>query len=222
VQARFSCVRWLKAPRPDQWLNLWTDHKPAGEQIITYAELPPAALVSPGSSAVPRCEAMALARPVCRGPDGTSALRPRPEQERDPGHRGGETVLPGPTPTRLAALGHSAAGLLQQHARVEAGSKGNFLCSQPRAPSCGAGCHERGLRKSSAPGDVLARDQDFSDSDGQVWRGARRKRRRESSSAQSVGRRRESCGRQLAQRNCGVRRAAGAKWPGDIRLVHNA
>jgi len=32
------------------------------------------------------------------GPDGTSALRPLHEAKRSPGHRGGETVLPGPHP----------------------------------------------------------------------------------------------------------------------------
>lgn len=46
---------------------------------------------------------MALARPVCGGPDGTSALWPVPKAERSPGPRGGETVLPGPALTRLAA-----------------------------------------------------------------------------------------------------------------------
>jgi hypothetical protein len=34
----------------------------------------------------------------CGGPDGASALWPVPEAERSPGHRGGETVLPGPRP----------------------------------------------------------------------------------------------------------------------------
>jgi hypothetical protein len=72
--------------------------------------------------------AMALARPVCGGPDGTSALWPVPEAERGPRAPGGETVLPGPTPdpARCLPLGHLAAGLLQQHARVEARSKGKF------------------------------------------------------------------------------------------------
>jgi hypothetical protein len=32
------------------------------------------------------------------GPHGASALWPVPEAERSPGHRGGETVLPGPRP----------------------------------------------------------------------------------------------------------------------------
>jgi len=64
-----------------------------------------------------------------------------------PGHRGGETVLPGPTPdpARCLPLGHLVAGLLQQHARVEARSKGNFPCFQPRASSCREGCRERRL-----------------------------------------------------------------------------
>jgi hypothetical protein len=75
------------------------------------------------------------------GGHGMSALWPVPEAERGPGHRGGETVLPGPTPdpARCLPLGHLAAGLLQQHARVEARSKGNFLRSQPRASSCRGG-----------------------------------------------------------------------------------
>lgn len=89
-----------------------------------------------------------MARPVCGGPDGTSALWPVPKAERGPGHRGGETALPGPTPdpARCLPLGHLVDGLLQQHARVEARSKGNFLCSQPRASSCREGCRERRLR----------------------------------------------------------------------------
>jgi hypothetical protein len=42
--------------------------------------------------------AVALAGPVCVGPDGRPALWPVPEAERGPGHRGGEAALPGPHP----------------------------------------------------------------------------------------------------------------------------
>ena len=131
-----------------------------------------------------------------------------------PGTVGGRRCCrgPAPDPARCLPLGHLVAGLLQQHARVEARSKGNFLCSQPRASSCREGCRERrlwalprpsrpagrssfsyrpagrppqgasraargakGVRgtplpflpawRSSAPSDVLARYQDFSNPD---------------------------------------------------------
>ena len=120
---------------------------------------PPAAVVcgqlaeNVSRSAVLPYGAMALARPVCGGPDGTSALWPVPEAERAPGTVGGRRCCRGPPLTRLATcpLGHLAAGLLQQHARVEARSKGNFLCSQPRASSCREGCRERRLRALPRP-----------------------------------------------------------------------
>jgi len=52
---------------------------------------------------------------------------------------------------------------------------------------------------------MQARYQDFSNPDGQVWRGARRDVAAREQFPESVGGRRESCGRQLANRNCGVR-----------------
>jgi hypothetical protein len=89
--------------------------------------------------------AMALARPVCGEPGGPSALWRCQRRSGAPAAVGGRRHCRGPPMTRPAAcpLGHLVAGLLRQHARVEAGSKGNFLCSQPRASSLPVGRRER-------------------------------------------------------------------------------
>jgi hypothetical protein len=200
---------------------------------------PPAAVVcgqlaeNLSRSAVLPYGAMALARPVCGGPDGT-ALWPVPEAERGPrAPWGGDGAAGAPPLTRLAAcpwgiLWPGFSNSMPGSKRVQ---RGNFLCSQPRASSCREGCRERRLRalprpsrpagrssfphrpagrppmpganrvapgrprgvrgtplpflpawRSLAPSDVLARYQDFSNPDWQVWRGAGRTWPRESSS----------------------------------------
>ena len=116
---------------------------------------------------------------------------------------------PAPDPARWLPMGHPVAGLLHQHARVKARSKGNFLCSQPSSP----GEAKRGKGNTTAlsasveilgPGTMPWADTRTSvvpiDRSGAAPGG----RGSEAAVPGSVGGGMESCGRQLAKRNGGA------------------